>query len=72
MLSGSRHSDSSTSAKTGVKSEYRMAWFVETKVRGVVITSSPSAQPYLVLNSSNARCRPTVLEPRKCAWGRPV
>ena len=49
-----------------------MAWLVETKVSGVVITSSPARQPSASLSSLKARWSPALAEFRKWAWGRPV
>jgi hypothetical protein len=46
------------SAKTGVAPQWTMVFRVATKVKGVVITSSPGPTP----RASNATCRPAVAE----------
>jgi hypothetical protein len=64
---GSRQRYSSTSAKTTWSPAWRIAWFVETKVSGVLMTSSPSAHPWRSFNSRRARWSPAVAELRKWA-----
>ena len=57
----------SMSAKTGIPSLYRMAWFVETKVIGVVITSPPATS-----STFRARCSAAVAELSATACETPM